>query len=517
MFQRKPSFRRASTSFSSTSRRDLYINNSEYNVQFSFPSNEIKTSKYTCHNFLPKALILQFKRAANIYFLMIAILQSIPVISPLSPFSAIAPFVIVIGLSMFREGLEDRERHKSDVQTNSQKCLKYDKGGFKEIFWKDVQVGDILKILEMDILPADMVVIASSFDDGSCYLETSSLDGEKNLKPKNSLTVLNKFFVDLPIRIHGKINCLKPNSNLYQFDGFIDLFNNENEKSELTGRNLLVRGARLKSTKWVYGVVIYTGIDTKIMKNSEDSRFKQSEMEFQTNLFIMAIFYLQTLVCVASGIMNFIWNHANEDNHEYLDLIYKAKLRAVLSFFTYFLLNNTMIPISLIVSLEFIKVFQAYFIKQDDDFKMSDNENSISVFSSSLNESLGQIEYIFSDKTGTLTCNKMEFKFALVGNMLFGDENIFNNKNSLVRKPTYFDSKGGIEYTFDDKKLTQIFLKKKNEDILNWSFYDDNEEKNIYVIKDQKHLVENFLLLLATCHECILDLSTESGIIRYQV
>lgn len=183
MFHRK-SFRRGSTEGPVDVKRNLYINNSENNTEFAFPSNNIKTSKYTINNFFLKALFLQFKRTANVYFLIIAILQSTPVISPLSPFSAIAPFIIVIGLSMFREALEDRERHKSDIQTNSQKCLMYKNGVFIPILWREVKVGDIVKIEEMDILPADIIVIATSFPDGSCYLETSSLDGEKNLKPK---------------------------------------------------------------------------------------------------------------------------------------------------------------------------------------------------------------------------------------------------------------------------------------------------------------------------------------------
>ena len=93
-----------------------------------FPSNFIKTSKYTFFNYFPKSLLLQFLRYANIYFLVIAVLQSIPTISPLNPFTAIAPLLVVLGLSMLREALEDIGKHQSDKQLNSSKTLVFEKG-----------------------------------------------------------------------------------------------------------------------------------------------------------------------------------------------------------------------------------------------------------------------------------------------------------------------------------------------------------------------------------------------------
>jgi hypothetical protein len=79
--------------------------------------------------FFPLALIRQFKRYANIYFLVSALMQCIPLISPLEPFSAIAPLIIVIGLSMAREGYEDIKRHRNDTKSNSNKCIRLDKFG----------------------------------------------------------------------------------------------------------------------------------------------------------------------------------------------------------------------------------------------------------------------------------------------------------------------------------------------------------------------------------------------------
>ena len=93
-----------------------------------------------------------------------------------------------------------------------------------------------------------------------------------------------------------------------------------------------------------------------------------------------------------------------------------------------------MIPISLIICIEFVKVAQAAWINNDKDMYCEENNRKAHVFSSSLNEELGQIEYIFSDKTGTLTCNKMELKFLLIGNEIYGDMSCMGNENMTERK-----------------------------------------------------------------------------------
>lgn len=111
-----------------------------------YKSNYISTTKYNMFTFLPVSLIIQFRRYANIYFLIAATLQSIPVISPLNPASAIAPLVFVLALSMVREGVEDYNRWRSDKKDNSQLTQKYESGYFSECKWEDIKAGDIIKI-----------------------------------------------------------------------------------------------------------------------------------------------------------------------------------------------------------------------------------------------------------------------------------------------------------------------------------------------------------------------------------
>ena len=92
----------------------MYLNDSLRNLQFNYRSNYIRTTKYTKWSYFPLCLIYQFKRFANIYFLFIAIVQSIKVISPLNPVTAIAPLAFVIAVSMIREAVEDYIRYSSD-------------------------------------------------------------------------------------------------------------------------------------------------------------------------------------------------------------------------------------------------------------------------------------------------------------------------------------------------------------------------------------------------------------------
>ena len=100
-------------------KRVFYANGCEINKNFMFPSNYLSTTRYTLITFLPFSLFIQFRRLANIYFLIIAILQSISYISPLQPFSAVAPLVFVLSVSMIREAIEDYLRYRSDEEVNS--------------------------------------------------------------------------------------------------------------------------------------------------------------------------------------------------------------------------------------------------------------------------------------------------------------------------------------------------------------------------------------------------------------
>ena len=331
-------------------KRTLYFGNSQLNQQFKYPSNFIRTSKYSLLTYLPKSILLQYKKYANIYFLVTAILQSIPAISPLSPFSAIAPVIFVIFLAVIREGYEDYQRHVSDNELNSSTCTVYREGKFITLQWRYLRVGDIVKVEDMEFFPADIVVFSCSNDNGMCYIETASLDGEKNLKPKVAPKETMPLYDNSAptIRLEGSIRCDLPNPALYQYDGLMTLFGDQ--RVSLSQKQLLLRGARLKNTAWIVGIVVYTGVDSKIMRNAESSKTKISNVERTVNVCIIAILAIEIFLCALCAVAGLIWAivnlNGNEIHMEYLSQPYGNGKQAILFFFSYFLLFNTMIPIS---------------------------------------------------------------------------------------------------------------------------------------------------------------------------
>ena len=199
--------------------RDVEIANSDEN-KLKYPSNYISTTKYNALTFFPLSLLNQFKRYANVYFLLSAVLNSIPAISPLNPASSIAPLIFVVALSMVREAYEDLTRHKSDIELNSSKTVKYIHGSWTEVDWKDVYVGDIIKIKDKEFFPADLLLLASSDKTGSAFIQTSSLDGEKNLKPRLSIKKTQDLMSQGDtVRLTGRFTASKPDSDLYKADG----------------------------------------------------------------------------------------------------------------------------------------------------------------------------------------------------------------------------------------------------------------------------------------------------------
>jgi hypothetical protein len=120
-------------------------------------TNEISTAKYTVITFLPVNLFEQFCRVANLYFLLTAILQVIPGLSPTSWFTTVAPLVFVLAVNAVKEGYDDVNRHKNDKQINFREVLHLTRDGEKPVLWRDVVAGDILKVgginFQQQILP----------------------------------------------------------------------------------------------------------------------------------------------------------------------------------------------------------------------------------------------------------------------------------------------------------------------------------------------------------------------------
>lgn len=372
--------------------------------------------------------------------------------------------MFILGVSAIKELIEDFKRRNSDRAINNKTVSVFKSNGLVHpewitMSWKKVVVGDIVKITTGEQFPADLLLLSSSEPNSICYIQTSNLDGETNLKirqghPKTSYLLDSEHLREFT----AQIECEHPNQHLYEFQGNLDL-GSDKALIPLGPDQILLRGSQLQNTKWVYGVVIYTGHETKIMMNSTTPPFKRSHVEKATNTQILILFGILITICLISSIASQIWLSMNEENHWYMSFKRFPASNFAYSFLTFFILYNNLIPISLQVTLEVVKFIQAYFINWD--YEMYDEENGFSAVArtSNLNEELGQIEYVFSDKTGTLTCNKMEFKRCSIGGICYG---------------------AGNEQEFNSYELLNNLAKEETRDVIN-----------------------EFLTLLATCHTVI--------------
>ncbi|EER08108.1 conserved hypothetical protein [Perkinsus marinus ATCC 50983] len=384
-------------------------------------SNSIMTSKYTFLTFLPKNLWYQFHVFSNVYFLCMAMLQLVPAISDSNgkP-TMLTPLALVLGVTALKDAIEDYRRHRSDAVENSRMTVRLNAatGELEKVPWSSLVVGDVIRLRKGDGAPADIVLLSSSDGTGTVYVETKDLDGETNLKAKvcleeTQLLDVRKMNAASSDRVDDhlcvRITYEQPTASLYSFTGSIVL--NNAAPLALSADQLVLRGSSIRTTKYAWGVVVYTGHNTRLMVNSAASasgRYKMSKLMKMYNTHILQLFALQMFFCVISAVSYALWSNLWQDNWylERPEETIGSKIREVIEVFGRLVLQFTLfVPISLLTTLEIVKIVQGYIISRDRQMVYGDVKASTN--SAGTADDLGCVTHVFSDKTGTLTENCM--------------------------------------------------------------------------------------------------------------
>lgn len=506
------------------SQRELLIKGGKYEFQAElgeYESNYIATTKYpNWFAFIPLNLFEQFGRVANFYFLIIAILSSIPEISPVTASSAWLPLIVVILISAVREAIDDISRGSSDREINARASLKMNtSGGWDPVPWKDLKVGDVVKILNNEFFPADIITLASSDVNGVTFVETANLDGETNLKAKTALKSTREMKIEEGAlrNLNIKFTVPLPNNDIFKFDSYYVI---DGGQQPMGVDNLLMRATRLKNTPWAVGVIVYTGAETKVMMNATKATLKRSAVEIRLNKMIVVLFGFLATLCITCSIGASVFLHNSSDKwyllpafpKQFIDSGKTAVLftfstggaqgfspgfSAFLSFFAFLILFSATIPISLYVTTEVVKTFQAKRIESDKEIYFNDTDTPTNCRTANLTEELGQVEYIFSDKTGTLTQNVMEFRKCTIAGISYGQgttevERAIAKRRGVTLPPDPPVPAGLDEgFTFTDTRLLFDEWKKQ----------------------PTADIIREFLIILGVCHT--VQIEVENGKTKY--
>uniref|UniRef100_A0A8D0F0P7 Phospholipid-transporting ATPase n=1 Tax=Strix occidentalis caurina TaxID=311401 RepID=A0A8D0F0P7_STROC len=446
---------------------EVRANDRNYHMQFKkkfafcltkkkYAGNAIKTAKYNVFTFVPLNLYEQFHRMANVYFVFVILLQTFPEISTLPWYTLLFPLSCLLTIRGLRDLIDDI------VSMGwSERLFHWQK-------WRDICVGDIVRLRKENFVPADMLLLCSSEPSSLCYVETADIDGETNLKFRQALLATHQELVseESMAAFDGRVICEEPNSRMHSFTGTLEW---RGETYSLDSERILLRGCKLRNTDVCYGLVIYAGFDSKIMRNCGKIKRKKTKLDCMMDRLVIIVSVVQT----PPALVHLTWGCSQ---HSYLSALYKHTTPAQQAFFNFWgftiLLKQQ--------SLEGIR--DHFFINWDLEMYYAVKDIPAKARSTSLNDQLGQIEYIFSDKTGTLTQNVMSFKKCCINGTIYGNfwwtQQHRHNSTSLW--PTA-DHHGEKKLDFYDATLLEAAR------------------------RDSDPVLREFLRLLALCHTVMVE------------
>ncbi|GAM20866.1 hypothetical protein SAMD00019534_040410, partial [Acytostelium subglobosum LB1] len=360
------------------------------------------------HIYLPRTINLELDEQTtnNLYFLMVALSQFIPPLQTGYLFTYISPLVFVLSITIIKEAYDDFQRFRRDKEANSQHYLRLTRNGYESIPSSDIKVGNFIKVETNQRVPCDMVFMRTTEKNGASFIRTDQLDGETDWKLRRSIHITQKLLNDdALLNMRASIYAERPKKDIYSFIGNFTK-NDTSETESISVENTLWANTVIASGS-VIGCAIYTGRETRCVMNTSIPSTKSGILDSEINNLSKVLFLL---LCVLSFVM----------------ICLKGFRGAwYIYLFRYVLLFSAIIPISMRVNLDLGKTAYSLMMMRDKQIP------GTVVRSSTIPEELGRIEYLLTDKTGTLTQNEMIFKKLHLGSMSYSKESLSELKREL--------------------------------------------------------------------------------------
>lgn len=365
----------------------------------------------------------------------------------------VAPLAFVLAVTMGKEAFDDYSRYLRDREANSTRYLvlvpqppspnpssdgeqtsSLPRPQTRSTPASSIKVGDMVLLEKNQRVPADMVLLTTSEEEGTCFIRTDQLDGETDWKLKVAVGETQKMGEAFVGSAEGFLYADPPIKDIHTFYGIFTLrstFPGEQTETStpLSVENVLWANTVLAAGSAV-GLVVYTGKETRAVLNTSEAGTKMGTLEKEVNkmakvntYYVQLIFsnHFKQILCAVTFALSVILVALNGFRGQWYIYVFR-----------FLILFSSIIPISLRVNLDMGKTVYAHQIQVDREIPET------IVRTSTLPEELGRVEYLLSDKTGTLTRNgrctflatmkkteidfssEMELKKLHMGTLVFG-------------------------------------------------------------------------------------------------